>query len=82
MINTKIIVLVLTLVISQSIWAKNIVFLSSLPKADLKTTIKVKNIFHNKLKELADHKIIYINDADQEDIYKYLNDPETIAFFG
>ena len=69
------------MILSQSVWAKNIVLLSSLPKADLKTTFKVKNIFHNKLTGLSDHKIIYINEADQEDIYKYLNDPETMAFF-
>lgn len=65
----------------QSLWAKNIVLLSSLPAKDLNTIYKVENIFKNKLSNLEDHKLIYINEADQEQLYFHLNNPETMALF-
>lgn len=69
------------LICSQSLWAKNIVLLSSLPKEQIRTTNKIKTIFHKKLFGLHDHNLIYINNADQYSLHRYLNDPETMALF-
>ena len=74
-------ILLIAIVCSQALWAKNIILLSSLPQEDIRTTLKVKKLFNKKLFGLEDHNLIYIDKADQEVIYRYLNDPETMALF-
>jgi hypothetical protein len=80
----KVLVLFFVLV-PQLVYAKNIVFLSSLPLKDQKTTLKLKKLFFKKLYGVSQfangHQLIYHSNADAELLYKYLNDPDTMALF-
>ena len=70
---------------SQLVSAKNIVFLSSLPKKDQKTTNKLKKLFFKKMYGISQYadgnQLIYHDMADAQILYHYLNDPDTMALF-
>lgn len=83
MILKSIFIFICSLFINQTIWAKNIVLLSSLPQKDESATIEIKKQFFKKLSDIAHHgnNLIYINKATTHHLYQYLNDPETMALF-
>ncbi len=74
----KIAFLFMTIFMSAS-YGGDLVFLTSLPKEQLKTTLKLNKIIQKKLSKIKDHKIVIINNSDQETLYKYLNSPKTIS---
>lgn len=77
------IILILLTFLSTSIFAKNIVLLSSFENKDIKTEFKVDRITKKKLSlyENYNHNLIIIHKASVKHLYKYLNDPETMALF-
>lgn len=81
MIKYNFLIVIILLGTSFSIFGKNIVVLTSLPKSQYKTVKKLNKIALRKLGKESQFDLIIKKQADQEDLYRYLNDPETVALF-
>lgn len=79
----KLLFILFIFIISPSIFAKNIVLLSSLPDKDKRATVEIKRQFFKKLYNVAENgnELIYIDKATVHHLDKYLNDPNTMALF-
>jgi len=64
-----------------SAFGKNIVVLTSLPLSQIKVTGDLNQIIRKKLSTFSDYNLILKNQADQDDLYQALNDPDTLALF-
>lgn len=72
----KLLALVLVL-LCESAFCRNIVLLTSLPQGP-----KIERLFRKKTRDFArEHTIVVKHGADQEDLFRALTDPETLAFF-
>jgi hypothetical protein len=74
-------ILLVLMLVSQTLWARNIVFLTSLPENQVKIEKKVESIVLKKFKSEETYDIVIKHRADQEDLFKSLNDPQTHAIF-
>lgn len=79
----KPLIILFSLILSNSLFAKNIVLLSSLTDKDFKATTEIKRQFYKKLYGIQKHgnQLIYVDKATTDHLYKYLNDSETVALF-
>jgi hypothetical protein len=69
------------LILSFQVSAKNVVVLTSLPTNQINTTKSLDKIINSKLSNFSSYKLIVKHEADQEDLYNYLNDGNTVALF-
>jgi len=77
----KIIISLVALIWVNISFAKNIVVLTSLPTKDIRAIKKITKIAKKKLANFRDYKLVLKNYANQDDLYKELNDPNTFALF-
>ena len=78
--KTTVLILFL-LSLATSAWSANIVLLTSLPLKDQKLEKRTEKIFTKRFLNSQDTKLIILHKADQEILFKHLNDPETKALF-
>jgi hypothetical protein len=74
-------ILFVLLLVSQTLWARNIVLLSSLPENQVKIEKKVDSIMMKEFGSDETYDIVIKHRADQEDLFNSLNDSQTHAVF-